>query len=89
MRTAQPKTAVMIAESTPMSKPRMEQGGIRRAGWRFGNSQRPKSAEAVSRRTGLVRNLAEETGDGCDDDKSCEKPGERAEAMVLERLSSA
>jgi hypothetical protein len=89
MRTAQPKTAVMIAESTPMSKPRMEQGGIRRVGWRFGNSRRPKCAVAVSRRTGLVRNLAEETGDGCDDGKACEKPDERAEAMVLERLPSA
>jgi hypothetical protein len=37
----------------------------------------------------LARNPTEETGDGCDDDKSCEKPGERAETMVLERFSSA
>jgi hypothetical protein len=37
----------------------------------------------------LAPHLAEETGDGCGDDKSCEKPGERAETMVLERFSSA
>jgi len=38
MRTAQPKTAVMIAESAAMSKSRMEQVGIRRGGWLSGNA---------------------------------------------------
>ena len=39
MRTAQPKTMVMIAESAAMSKPRMEQVGIGRGGWPAGNAR--------------------------------------------------
>ena len=40
MRTAQPKTALMIAESAAMSKPRTEQVVIGRGGWLYGNASR-------------------------------------------------
>ena len=69
----------MIAESAAMSKPRMGQVDIGRSGWLSGNG----SAHA------LARYPAQQTGNCGDDDKPREKPGERAEVMVLERLSAA
>jgi hypothetical protein len=89
MRTAQPKIAVMIAESAPMSKSRMEQVGIRRTGVALRQLSASEMRRGRFSAHRLAPNLAEETGDGRDDDKPCEKPGERAETMVLERLSSA
>ena len=78
----------MIAESAAMSKSRMEHTGFGNGGWLSGNSSASGAANYVPWRA-LTRNLAEKAGNGCDDNKPGKKPGERAEAMILQRLSAA
>ena len=79
----------MIAESAAMSKPRMKQVGIGRGGWPAGNASAPDVAPQWLPADTLARNFAQQAGNCGDDDKSREKPGECAEAMILERLSAA